>query len=280
MNTNRVLRHKYLLVSGHNRNFYCKLTGNGQPGNLWYTFHFGGKTKYCITISLVGSNPIEAYIDRVEYDAQCIKDGYLEKGGGTTTLLSIALWVVITFFPSLQKIKFTDDSHIECIQGSKLKKMNLASDSILKYGMTWYERIFHATLPDTIQNAYKESLAILEKPLNDFNFQVSRLPRLEKYRDIYAASTSPKHFFEHLRKQYGSKYCEEVCDWIHMYMRLLDIELYTSMWFILKETITKPQGFSMKEMQNPMQGGRYTRKRRQSLKYEGSTIGVYDGTYI
>jgi hypothetical protein len=278
--TNRVLRHKYLLVSAYNKNFYCKLSGSGQPGNLWYTFHFGGKSRYCITISVIGANPTEAYMDRVEYDAQCIKDGPLEKGGGTAKLLSIALWVLVTFFPTLQKIKFLDDSHIECIQGSTLKKMNLASDYILKYGMTWYERIFHATLPDSVKSAYQNSLAVLDNPLDDFNLQVNRLPRLEKYRNIYVASTTPKDFFEHLRKQYGSKYCEEVCDWIHMYVRLLNIEWYNSMWVIPAETVTKPQGFSMKQVQNPMQGGRYTRKRRQILHYEGNSIGVYDGTYI
>jgi hypothetical protein len=277
---NRINKSIYLLLKGYNKQFYCKFHGSGDPGNLWYTFYFGGKSTYCITIAMKGNPPTEAYMSRVEYDAKCIKDAPLEKNGGTAKLLSISLWVIKTFFPSIEKITFMDDSHIECIQGSKLKKMSLACDYMLKYGMTWYEKLFHATLPDDLNPRYKSSLPVLEQPLEDFEYQVGQLPSLEKYKDKYLVSTSPKHFFEQLRKQYGSNYCEEVCNWIHMYIRLLNVDWSNSNWFIPAETIVKPPGFSMGRVENPFKGGKYTRKRRKSLKYDVPSIGSYEGDFI
>ena len=281
INKNRVLRYKYLLLTTNTDTYYCKLTGSGNPGDLWYTFQFGGRKTYCVTLSLKGNTPSEAYLDRVEYDIRCNRDSSLEKRGGTSKLVFIALWVVVTFFPSIQNINLIDDSHIECIQGNKLKKMSLACDSILKYGMTWYERTFHAVLPNDLMNIYKQSLVVLDNPLDDFEYQSNRLPFLEKYKDIYKLSTTPKHFFEQLRKTYGDGYCEEVCDWIHKYIRILGIQWYNSNWFIPAESITKPLGFSMKEIKNPFQGGKYTRKRQRNVKYENteSNVGVYDTNY-
>lgn len=278
LNKKRLSSTAYLVITGYNNEYYCKIVGNGEPDKLWYTFLFGGTSTYCITISTKGNTPTEASLDRVDYDVRCNKDSSLEKGGGMTKLLSIALWLIKFFFPTIKNITLTDDSHIECIQGKKMKKMSLASDYILKYNMTWYEKSFHAILPDTLYNNYKNSMNILTEELDDYEYQVSRLPYLEKYKDIYLKSTTPKQFFENLRNHYGMEYCSEVCDWIHKYITILGINLYNQSWYIPTNTITIPSGFSMKRIEKPVVGGKkYTRKCvRKYIDDSRSSIGVYE----
>jgi hypothetical protein len=278
---NKIEKVKYLLISDNNNEYYCKLIGNGVPGNLWYTFHFGGKKNYCITISTKGNKPEQASLDMIEYNKDCNKNNSLSKSGGTINLLQIALWVVITFFPSIQQIKLLDNSHIDCIQGKKLKKMCLASDYILKYKMTWYERTFKATLPPELYNTYKSSLNILDKPLEDFEFQSHRLYNLQKYKDIYLSSTTPTNFFENLRNYYGTSYCLEVSDWIQKYMILLSVSWFPQEWFIPSNQILKPNGFTMNLIDNIIKGGNYTRKVRHKY-YENkvSSLGIYEGAFL
>lgn len=278
LDKNRLSTEVYLVISGYNREYYCKLIGSGKKDKIWYTFLFGGISTFCITISTKGNAPTEASLDRVDYDARCGKDSPLEKGGGMAKLISTALWLVKFFFPTIKTITLTDDSHIECIQGNKMKKMSLSCDYILKYNMTWYEKIFHAILPDSLYNDYKKSLEILSTELDNYEYQVSRLPCLQKYKDIYLKSNTPKDFFENLRKHYGTEYCSEVCDWIHKYITILGINLYNQSWYIPSTAIAKPPGYSMKRVDKPIVGGKkYTRKRvRKYVDDARPSIGVYE----
>lgn len=247
-----------------------------------YSLSFGGKHNFCVTAGISADTPTKCYVDRVEYNESCIKDGILEERGGIIKLVKAALWTIIQLIPSIEYITLKDDSHIYCEKGSKLYKLNLAYDYILKYNKTWYEKHFNAIIYNKDNyNAYKKSLNMLDASLNNIEFIVDKIPYLEKYREIYNISLSPRDFINNLRKVYSKTYCFEVGAWLTSYMELLDIKYYWDMWCIYKNTIKKPDNFTINPT-NSIRGGN-----RTNIKYKNyrlmpscnsseSCIGYYD----
>jgi len=202
----------------------------------------------------------EGYIDRIEYSKACVKDGSLEHRKGTEHLVSTALWTCHQLFPYLKVFTFQDDSHIYCKEGSKLYKLNLAYDYILKYGKTWYETKFHATLPAPLFAEYSKSLEALDAPLELFEYQAGRLPALSAYESLYKVSSSPRDFLERLRIQSGANYCFEVGKWLSQYMGILRISLFNTSWYIMIDRLEEPVGYEIKESQA---GGKHTKPTRR-----------------
>jgi hypothetical protein len=249
----------FYTVSAHTTSFYCKVV---KYGDTKATVSIGGKNEYCVTIA-VTLDSTEAYIDRIEYSKACVKDGSLEHKEGTAHLVSASLWTCHQLFPHVTIFTFQDDSHIYCKEGSKLYKLNLAYDYILKYGKTWYESKFHATLPSALFAEYSKSLEALDAPLELFEYQAGRLPSLSRYETLYKESSSPRDFLYRLRTQSGAKYCFEVGKWLSQYMGILRISMFNASWYIKIDGLEEPVGYQLTEGQA---GGKRSDSKRSDSK--------------
>ena len=263
--------------------YYCKIIEYDIRGDLSYSISFGGLKNYCFLASIVHSKTdIKPHIDRVEFDERCVKEGIMHS---TTDLVKAALWTIKQLIPSFDKITLMDDSHLDCIKGSKLHKLSLKYDSILKYDKTWYERHYDARLPGDPQNdstffgIYKKSLDILDMELEPFDFIVERFPPIKKYYDYYISSKTPRQFIDKLRHVYRNEYCIEVGKWLAGYMRYLGVKVYKSDWHILYDSIEEPAGYSIILSTANMKGGTNTRgktRRKYAARYKGPSV-AYNG---
>lgn len=281
------MEEEYFDVNSSGRQFLYKQTTYRLPGGNKTTASLGGPNKICVVIA-IDSSKQEAYIDRVDYDSQCAMNGTLKRQNGTVDLVCAALWIVRTRFPHITTFTLKDDSHIKCQEGSNRYKLSLAYDYILKYGGTWYQNKFHATLPDNYLHDFQDSLKCITEPLENIEYLISRgADYLEPYREIYLDSSSPRDFFKRLRNIYGDQYCYQVCSWIGKYMNLLDVKLFYDSWFIQVDKVQEPPNYSIQKMNRPpsIRGGtRRKRQRGRSVRrrkddeyddFFGSIVGVY-----
>ncbi len=273
------------IVSGFGKQYYCKIIESTRDGKHSYTFSFGGRRYYCIIITIRPDTPDVGYIDRMEYNEACVKDGSLEHKKGIWHLGVTALWTFHTQFPHIKYFTLMDDSHIYCEDGSKVHKLNLAYDYIVKYNKTWYEDKFNAHLPSPLMKMYKESCKVLDKPSDTFAFMVERESRIRPYEKIYNDSKTPREFLNKLRAHLGPQYCFEVGKWLSSYIELLRITIFKMSWMINIEDIHKPDNFSIAEKKNEMRGGgkKQTRKNQRPRNFsiisgndeEGTIVGYY-----
>jgi hypothetical protein len=265
---------KYYDISGFNIPFVCKVSIFHNPyGNYkTTTLSFGGPGTYCMTISIDDMEPGIAYIANVDYNEKCTKSHQLELHKGTYRLVKTALWVTRLLYPDTRKFTFTDDSHIYCVKGSKEYKADLASDYIFKYNETWYEKNFAARLPEPFYSRYKETIPVLDAPLQSID--TTSQSYLNPFSDIYNASSTPRDFINNMRKTYKNAYCITVGPWLHNYLISLRVDIpdkYKSQWFINADDVHEVPGFTIKTVTGqPRYGGgrRYTRKHRTLITYQ------------
>lgn len=285
------------IVKGFNGlQIYCKITPSEAYGrkDKNYTISFGGANVFCFTAAIRAATPTICYIDRVEYNNACVVNGTLRERGNTVQslpleeilvltqvsvvqLVRLALWTIVTKFPNVLTFTLFDDSYIYCNGENTGVKLSLSYDSILKYNQTWYQRNFKAELPEFIAQKFENSFAVLDHPLESFDFMRSRLNALEPYAELYhetilasedtstdaSVCCTPRIFIQNLRKKYGANYCFEVGPWIEKYMTLLGIYLPKDGWFIRKENITFPPNYTIAKTTNSIHGGSNTRKQKR-----------------
>lgn len=270
---------KYYSISANTKQYYCKESSYSSPdGTKSVTVSFGGKSVYCVVAAWKSTLPTTIYLDRVEFDKGCIKQGNLEHKQGTQDMVSTALWTIHTLLPTVKTITFTDDSHILCEEGSKLYKLSLALEYSLKYNQTWYQMKFNATLPTDLLENFQSSLLNLDKPLDEFSFMLERAPYLKPYEQLYSQSNSPRDFFSRLREQYGKDYCFQVCKWIRDYLETkIGIQFYPKDWYIPVDTLRSPKEYSIQPTTNSMRGGTRRKKRRTVVEdeYTSGMMGYY-----
>jgi hypothetical protein len=265
------------IVKAFRKSFYCKVSKLGEA----VTLSFGGKNTYCISMSLNLKTPVEAYLDRVEYDEACVKDGSLVHKDGTIHMLKAALATLKYLFPDVKIITLIDDSHIYCEKGSKLFKLNLAYDYILKYNQTWYQNKFSAYLDEPYNRDFNESIKVFDKPITPFELVISAVPFLEKYKEIYTNSESPREFINILRREYGIQYCYEVGTWLSRYIMYLRINIFQDKWKIDTRSIEIGSDYSIQPTTDSIRGGGRSRTRKRvnfriaSHQYEGCVLGYY-----
>lgn len=261
------------------KTYSCKVTTYRFPnGASSKTISFGGNTTYCVVGAWKSDTPDTIYIDRIEYDKGCSIGSNLEHGKGTVHMIQCALYSIHQLLPEIKTITLTDDSHIYCEEGSKKYKLSLAHEYILKYTQTWYQKQFHAKLPESVFQIFQDSLRVLDEPLSSYEFQITLSPYLEKYKNTYVLATSPRDFFKRLRDEYGSTYCHEVWFWIRDFLeRGLRIKIFKEMWFIEVGDLVKPENFSMELTTNKRGGGRRTRRKRvfEDEYSPENGVGVY-----
>ena len=266
-------------VRGYGVEYYCKITKMVIRDQTMITVSFGGSHTFCFIAVMDSTKQFIPYIDRVEYEEGCVKDGVLEEYGGTVALVKCALWTILHLFPDIPRFTLTDDSHINCKRGIRRHKMNLAYDYISKRNQTWYEHRFGATLPPILMENYKHSLHVLDLPLKPYEFIIIVIPILNKYKSEYTSSNTPREFINTLRSIYKDSYCFEVSDWLSGYMEYLGIKYYKNDWFINASDVKKPDDYAIHNTDIPMRGGiapRKSRKNRNTGKKSGhGCVGVY-----
>ena len=273
---------KYKLTNKDGEYMYKETTFDIRT-NILKNISIGGDDIYCMVVKINSNTPNVAYIDRVEYNNLCSLNRILKRKVGIQNLVSSCLWTIKKRYPDIKIFTLKDDSHIECEENSKMYKLSLAYDYILKYNQTWYQKLFQATLPEPILRTFTDSLEVLDKPLYSIEFMIeSGLDYLKKYKDIYTSSNTPRDFINKLREQYGLLYCKEVCKWLVKYMEYLDIKLYYDLWYISADIlIEQPEDYSLEPY--VQRGGRRRQTRKKYRKQQNTTM-MYDlaptvGTY-
>ena len=209
----------------------------------------------------------------------------MEENKSMEVLLKAALWFTLQLYPSIKIFELEDDSNIYCIKKSKSYKLSLAYDYILKYGQTWYEKKFHAVLPDIMMRDYKKSQDILSAPLVPFEEIVKSITVLKPYESTYRAAKTPRDFIQTLRVEMGlDKYCMEVGKWLTKYIEHLGVQMFKEKWYILSETLQEPSSFDFQKLPyEPKVGGgarlRIRKEKQKSTrksKVSGGAIGYYN----
>jgi hypothetical protein len=246
-------------ITGYGLNLYCKITEVGRlPYAYTCTISFGtGMKRFCV-ISLYNMNkPYEIYIDRVEKNDKCVLDDNLSSySEGTAKVFKIALWTLKRMYPHVLKYTLKDDSNFPCDANAESSDtMPMASDYLVKYNQTWYQKKFGALLPNDstsglLWTRYNESLANLDKPLPPFLLIRDRIPNADDYKEEYEASKSPREFINRLRIKLGNRYCNIVGKWLGGYIRSLDINIFYESWYIPSEAIVEPDGFYITKLAN------------------------------
>lgn len=277
------------IVSGFNGfRIYCKITstpGYNTPEKN-HTISFGGKNFFCLVATIKAATPTQCYIDRVEYNASCAVDGTLRERGDTVQLVKLALWTIVSKFPRINVFTLIDDSYIYCEEDSRLNKLSLSHDFILKYNKTWYQYHFKAELPSKQISAFNDTLKVLDQQLEPFEFISQHINALAPYRDAYEESPeqldvrpgqmpiyahTPRAFMNVLR---DDNYCFTVGKWVEQYMKYIGInyDLFKNEWFISREKVAEPPNYSILATQNNMRGG--TRKRTWKLSIRPSDTRI------
>lgn len=278
---------KQYTVKGFRKQFIAKTYYMpSYSGSVSGTFTFGGIDETCIIISLNDIRSDSAYIDRIEYNKACVKDGSLEQGKGTFQMINLGLWTFHTLFPSITKLYFIDDSHIYCEEGSKVYKLNLAYDYIIKYNQTWYQKWFRAILPEPYMTNYMTSIKLLDEPLRPFELQKISMPYIIPYETIYKRSTSPRDFIQSLRTTYKDQYCFIVGSWIDRYFMTLRIDTFKRHWYINVDLLSTSSDFKISEI--TVGGGRKSRRQRKLKNFRlvsssdepSSFMGLYSESIL
>lgn len=252
--------------------YYCKVVEMILDSIPSYTISVGGKNTYCFIASMSKDKNYQPYIDRIEYENNCMNEG--DEKGDIVSLVNAALWTMKILFQNIKIFNLMDDSYIYCQKESRMYKMSLAYDYIIKYNQTWYENKFNAYLPDPYNNLYKNTLNNLDNTLQEFHLIRQHIPELEKYETEYKTSNSPREFIEKLRLILHNQYCFNVGLWLSRYMEYIGIDYFKKYWKIDADSLIKPNGFQLFITNIPMKGGfkRRTRTRRVKSKMN---VGYY-----
>jgi hypothetical protein len=257
------------MIRSNGAEYYAKVVELIGKDDTIYTFFFGGKTHYCFTASITSNRNYIPHIDTIEYDTN---------SEVTADLVKAALWTMKKLFPHVEYLTLLDDSHIPCERGNKL---SLAYDYIIKYNKTWYEYHFNATLPgdnenrDSILGQFKDSLKILDEKCILYEYIITKVPEITKYKDIYMESDTPRMFINKLRDIYGKQYCNELSDWLSRYMSYLGIDLMKKHWRIYAKDIKCPEEYELFTSTVELNGGKLRKRNGTRKRLAAPIIGYY-----
>jgi hypothetical protein len=276
-------------ITGNGLRLYCKIIEYGiNTDNYKCTMLFGtGMRKFCLTASYNKKNQYEIYIDRVEKQDICILDSRLSNvGDGTAKLVKIALWTMKQLYPHVKQYTFIDTSQIHCDGEHSKDTMHMGYDYILKYNKTWYQKKFKAELEsEEYAEKLNKSLKALDEEIVPLDLIKDIFPDfIEKYKQEYESSNTPRDFINKLRKKHGKEYCNIVGQWLNRYMKYLRINIYPESWLIKEENIIKPTKFKATKLSpsdvttrlNRISGGKRTRKQYKYCIMNNCIIGGSD----
>jgi hypothetical protein len=249
---------------------YCKVKALGRGIGLF----FGkGMRQFCITASYDDRKPDEIYLAQVNSDLDCIEGGRLvDLEKGAVRFIKLALYALKRWFPRVTTIRLMDDSKIKC-QPIHIS-LSLPLDYMAKYGMTWYEKHFHAqiddrdTMPDQIKLHYQK-LKILDDPLTEpYEEVIQNIPGIVPYETLYREASTHRDFLNRVRKHLGDKYCEEGGKLLLLYMKKLHIQPISNWKIMMEDVETVPNyqytPMNRNEAKKRLNGGRRKGTRGQS----------------
>lgn len=265
---NRFISVRVNPIHGNGIDTYCKITQyeytNGSRNK--YSFSFGtGPRKYCMIVSIDGTDYSSAYIDRVDRIEKCSKGtGMTDIVDAMVKFVSLGLYTIKMMCPWVTRFTLKDDSKLVC-NGSNGPSIRLSYDYLIKYNMTWYQKKFGAQLESPMRERFLKSLEVFDKPCSNIESLLEDFPELEPYRSVYESSTSPRDFLLRVRNQFPdpSSFCRGVSSWFDRYLGTLRIQLFMDSWFIPVEAVLKPEGFRVgRPVNERVLNGGGTRKRK------------------
>ena len=202
------------------------------------TVIIGGVTIKCVVITIDNKNNI-AILQTVQHSVECSFFDKLKKGVETINMIQSALKMIIAMYPNISEIEFADNSFIQCNNG---KRISLPEFYYIKYGKTWYEKHFNATLNNKYPKYLNAKQLVDDSASNKIN--LSKNEFIEKYynnlsgnkldivKKCYKLGVSVKEFIISISNEnIDCKYYQDVFD-----KNILTI-LHGSQWIISKETI-------------------------------------------
>ena len=233
---------------------------------------FGKKLRtFCISITYDHTKPTELCLDRVESAKDSIAyDRVTDLERDAVRCMKLVLYMVKQWFPRVIVIRFADDSKIIC--RTKPHPLMLSHEYITKYGKTWFEYHFHASIDESRGYDkpidYYHALEILTQPhRNVYRYVVNLIPAIIPFEAQYVASTTPREFLENVRIHLGDSYWENGSTVLIAYLRYLRIHPILR-WKILMNDVenipdVERKGIAQDDAIRMLNGG-YTRRTRRN----------------
>lgn len=157
-----------------------------------------------IQVSFDGSGLMFATLADVFYHAKCSFYQNMQKSTGTISLLHASLACLLILFPRISYMIISDNSLVNCERisgttgvdwGSRPAGFSKAEHSMLKYGCTWYQRVFpklkpngrltklaYKTFKDKLnQDIPKGTFETFWKAIHDFSRAFNFMPRVKAW---------------------------------------------------------------------------------------------------
>jgi hypothetical protein len=140
------------------------------------------------------TKPCYAVLADVFYHAHCHFATDLEQSVGTRALLHASLACLLIFFPSVKYMIFDDNAMVNCDRipmkrgtdwGSRPVGFCKADHNMLKYGQTWYQRVFPSLVPHGKE--YKQQYKHFVKSLQ------AKIPEHLKTQDMFLSIWKQVH---------------------------------------------------------------------------------------
>lgn len=247
--------------------------------------YMGGTKKGCVELIVNGINvpetyhrfadPLVAKMPVVEYDQNCaLSPGGLLRGEGTRIMVRTAIEILILMYPHVKCLELDDASNMACmasslsVPDSSSLTVSLPHLSIFTSGMTWYEKHFHATLPEVQRHVlYREKVtSAFQTPLHVpfevvFHEYLPRFPNIILLQSSYESTKSLNAMAEKALSTLGKdKFCETIAPWLENFVnKLLKGINVNSVWTIQLSNFTQRLStFSMKKTDKSFSGGAFS----------------------
>jgi hypothetical protein len=239
------MKNKYFILSSqfkyNNNNVKRKYLATiiKDSDNEEHIINVGDKKNKCITINIPFKND-EAIITDISFHEKCCINGILEKKKDMVQLVKCSLIFCLSHFSHLKKFIFTDNSFINCSNGSR---MSLSLSYYIKYKKTWYQKMFNALSNnnDSLINIITKIEESLDKKLKlnldiflDTFYSISKNDEklINKITKIYKKNMTLRSFLHKVIKYECSYY-------VKLVNTLIDYKFSDLTWIIKSENIYK-----------------------------------------
>jgi len=203
----------------------------------------GGKTfEGCVEIMIhKGSEDKDALIAQIYSEPECAMDSVLQMGE-SIDMIKASLQVCQILF-NITEFKFKDNSEFDCVKKNlskspprkRTKPISLAHLHLIKYGKTWYEDNFNASLvkqedQEAFSSGKQHLNTLIDIPYDEFA-KINKLTheQYDELQNYYSSSISWMEFFQKIPKL---KHCE-LLNWAPSFIDIvMNYQLNTSFWKI------------------------------------------------
>ena len=243
------------IINAYDTRFYCKIIFfKNEKSIISANMYFGKKNEFYISFILDNILEKKGRIINIKYYKQLLNNNE-EYSEEMYQFIQTAIHTFNIQFPNIEHLIFTDNSYIhftkdveniEKIEDIDMCQIKLAYDCIIKYNTTYYEKYFEAFLEDEEYKKYRNSLNILDLPINyPFEVITDFIDGMNKYEEIYNSSLTHRGFIKSLVNTYKKEYYFEVSEWFDKYFRILNLSLPSCEWYITPNNIKCPYNYNI-----------------------------------